>query len=55
VPHAQNTNLSELRTPALGAGGPRFKSGRPDQIFQRVVSVSVHRSHCTVAEIVETR
>ena len=23
-------------TPALGAGGPRFKSGRPDQIISRV-------------------
>ena len=40
-------------TPALGAGGPRFKSGRPDHIFQRVVDVHFHLSHCTVAEIVE--
>ena len=27
-------------TPALGAGGPRFKSGRPDQSFQKLTGMS---------------
>jgi hypothetical protein len=36
----------------LGAGGLRFKSGRPDQMFQRVVSRRVSHVQFTVVETV---
>ena len=41
--------LAERAVTGLGAGGPRFKSGRPDQSFQRVAyfsfsSLSLHWS-----------
>jgi len=47
-----NRRLVLSRPPALGAGGPEFKSRRPDQFFQRVIDLHCHLFHCTVAEIV---
>ncbi len=38
--------------PALGAGGPRFESARPDHIFQRVTAVTVIAPTFTVVETV---
>ncbi len=38
-------------TPALGAGGPRFKSGRPDQNILRIfltLSKALFTQNCTV-------
>jgi hypothetical protein len=34
--NAENRRVALGRPPALGAGGPRFKSGRPDQNISRV-------------------
>jgi hypothetical protein len=34
--NVENKKVVFGRPPALGAGGPRFKSARPDQMFQRV-------------------
>ena len=40
-PKIEKEGLPRDRTPALGAGGLRFKSGRPDQTFQ-ILSGAVH-------------
>ena len=41
-------------TPALGAGGLRFKSGRPDQSFLRLTGVSKKSFPLTTGEIQRT-
>ncbi len=46
---AQNTNVSRCGTPALGAGSPRFKSGRPDQdISSQYLMI---RDYCFTSEL----
>jgi hypothetical protein len=35
-PNIEKEGLPRDRTPDLGAGGPRFKSGRPDQNIVRI-------------------
>ena len=44
--NAENTRVALGRPPALGAGGPRFKSGRPDQkylaCFLLLIESAVH-------------
>jgi len=39
--NAENGGFVLNGPPALGAGGPRFKSGRPDQTFQ-ILSRAIH-------------
>ena len=34
----ENTGFTEANEPALGAGGLRFKSGRPDQFYLSTVN-----------------
>src|SRR5271156_4460712 len=41
-------------TPDLGAGGLRFKSGRPDQSFQHVSGLAIHCTRSTVVTFVVT-
>ena len=36
----EKEGLPRGRTPGLGAGGPRFKSGRPDQSFLKLTGIS---------------
>jgi hypothetical protein len=36
----EKEGLSGDSTPVLGAGGPEFKSRRPDQTFQRLAGIS---------------
>src|SRR5262249_47416943 len=36
----EKEGLPRDTSPALGAGGPRFKSGRPDQSFQKLTGIS---------------
>jgi hypothetical protein len=42
----EKEGLPRDRTPDLGAGGLRFKSGRPDQNISRIFcSLSLHLNH----------